>query len=75
MTTSTLHAALPARTAFVPLSGHSIPRTMSTLAARRTDTKRTRIRVAPLEEWVAVRVRCDGVVRTRMGLLFVGVKT
>ena len=30
---TTLHAALPARTAFVLLSGHSDPRTMSALAA------------------------------------------
>jgi RNA exonuclease 1 len=31
-----LHAALPARTAFLLFSGHSDPRAMSALAARRT---------------------------------------
>jgi RNA exonuclease 1 len=32
---STLHAALPPRTAFLLFSGHSDPRSMSTLATRR----------------------------------------
>ncbi|KAI0248416.1 hypothetical protein BJV78DRAFT_799137 [Lactifluus subvellereus] len=34
---TTLHAALPARTAFILMSGHSDPRTMSALAARRAE--------------------------------------
>lgn len=34
---TTLHAALPARTAFILLSGHSDPRKISALAARRAE--------------------------------------
>lgn len=34
---TTLHAALPPRTAFLLFSGHSDPRTMSALAARRAE--------------------------------------
>jgi RNA exonuclease 1 len=90
-----LHAALPPRTAFLLVSGHSDPRGMSALAARRaqyqasqnqnqnhgtatstgTDTTGTDVS-APLR-WSTADDRAleEAVVRARMGLLFVGVKS
>ena len=44
----TLHAALPARTAVILFSGHSNPRNMSALAARRAESE-------PEPEWLRCR--------------------
>ena len=86
-----LHAALPARTALLLFSGHSDPRSMSTLAARRaeyqasqnqrpgnqssygaaTGTGDSAVRWSTADD----RALEEAVVRARMGLLFVGVKT
>lgn len=98
---TTLHAALPPRTAFLLFSGHSDPRSMSALATRRaqyqaqasqnqnknqengsaassgtgTAPAGTDINV-PLR-WSTADERAleEAVVRARMGMLFVGVKT
>ena len=83
---TTLHAALPARTAFILLSGHSDPRTMSALAARRAEYQASQNQSgsvagigdsASAVRWSSADERAleEAVVRTRMGLLFVGVKT
>jgi len=83
---TTLHAALPARTAFILFSGHSDPRKMSALAARRAEYQASQNQSGPATgvgdsasavRWSSADERAleEAVVRTRMGLLFVGVKT
>jgi RNA exonuclease 1 len=84
-----LHAALPARTAFILFSGHSDPRAMSALAARRAEYQASQHQSgssavgtggsgsASTVRWSTADDRAleEAVVRARMGLLFVGVKT
>jgi RNA exonuclease 1 len=84
-----LHAALPARTAFILFSGHSDPRAMSALAARRAEYQASQHQSgssavgtsgggnANTVRWSTADERAleEAVVRARMGLLFVGVKT
>ncbi|KAN0141439.1 hypothetical protein V8E53_000684 [Lactarius tabidus] len=86
---TTLHAALPPRTALLLFSGHSDPRSMSTLAARRAEYQASQqgkksgsaAAAAEIEggtvRWSTADDRAleEAVVRARMGLLFVGVKT
>jgi RNA exonuclease 1 len=86
---TTLHAALPPRTALLLFSGHSDPRSMSTLAARRAEYQVSQqgkesgsaAAAAEIEggtvRWSTADDRAleEAVVRARMGLLFVGVKT
>ncbi|KAN0141708.1 hypothetical protein V8E53_000170 [Lactarius tabidus] len=86
---TTLHAALAPRTALLLFSGHSDPRSMSTLSARRAgyqviqQGKESSSAVAAAEieggtvRWSTADDRAleEAVVRARMGLLFVGVKT
>jgi hypothetical protein len=90
---TTLHAALPPRTAFLLFSGHSDPRSMSALAARRAQYQASQNQnqlncstasTGPAGTDVSVPLRWstaderaleEAVVRARMGLLFVGVKT
>ena len=86
---TTLHAALPPHTALLLFSGHSDPRSMSTLAARRAEYQTSRQQqgnqgsgssgaTAPGGvHWSTADDRAleEAVVRARMGLLFVGVKT
>jgi RNA exonuclease 1 len=83
---TTLHAALPARTAFILFSGHSDPRTMSTIAARRAEYHASQNQStsaagtsgsASAIRWNTADERAleEAVARARMGLLFVGVKT
>ena len=84
---TTLHAALPPRTALLLFSGHSDPRSMSTLAARRAEyqTSQQGKQSSSAEatdggttvRWSTADDRAleEAVVRARMGLLFVGVKT
>ena len=98
---TTLHAALPPRTAFLLFSGHSDPRSMSALNARRaqyqaqasqnqnqnqvnssaasigTGTGPAGTDVSVPLRWSTADERAleEAVVRARMGLLFVGVKT
>ncbi|KAN0141760.1 hypothetical protein V8E53_000222 [Lactarius tabidus] len=85
---TTLHAALPPRTALLLFSGHSDPRSMSTLAARRAEYQASQqgnqsgsaAAAAEIEggtvRWSTADDRAleEAVVRARMGLLFVGVK-
>jgi hypothetical protein len=85
---TTLHAALPPRTALLLFSGHSDPRSMSTLAARRAEYQASQqvkesgsaAAAAEIEGgtvlWSTADDRAleEAVVRARMGLLFVGVK-
>ena len=85
-----LHAALPPQTAFLLFSGHSDPRSMSTLAARRAqyqanqNQSQTNNATGAAETDVSAPLRWstaddraleEAVVRARMGLLFVGVKS
>ena len=95
-----LHAALPPRTALLLFSGHSDPRSMSTLAARRAEYQVNHHNQQQhgnqsgsgaatgtdgggggggggTVRWSTADVRAleEAVVRARMGLLFVGVKT
>jgi RNA exonuclease 1 len=81
-----LHAALPPRTALILFSGHSDPRTMSTLAARRAEYQAGQNQSgfaagtsdsASTMRWSTADDRAleEAVVRARMGLLFIGVKT
>ena len=85
---TTLHAALPPRTALLLFSGHSDPRSMSTLAARRaeyqasqqgkqSDSSSSAADGSATVRWSTADDRAleEAVVRARMGLLFVGVKT
>ena len=88
---TTLHAALPPRTALLLFSGHSDPRSMSTLAARRAEYQASQqgkqsdsSSAAAADGGATATVRWstaddraleEAVVRARMGLLFVGVKT
>ena len=85
---TTLHTALPPRTALLLFSGHSDPRSMSTLAARRAEYqasqqgKQSGSSSAAADGGATVRWSTaddraleEAVVRARMGLLFVGVKT
>ena len=84
---TTLHAALPPRTALLFFSGHSDPRSMSTLAARRVEYQASQqvkqsgsssaVDGSATVRWSTVDDRTleETVVRARMGLLFVGVKT
>ncbi|KAN0141735.1 hypothetical protein V8E53_000197 [Lactarius tabidus] len=85
---TTLHAALPPRTALLLFSGHSDPRSMSTLAARWAEYQASQqvkesgsaAAAAEIEggavRWSTADDRAleEAVVRARMGLLFVGVK-
>ncbi|KAN0141756.1 hypothetical protein V8E53_000218 [Lactarius tabidus] len=85
---TTLHAALPPRTALLLFLGHSDPRLMSTLAARRAEYQASQqvkesgsaAAAAEIEggavRWSTADDRAldEAVVRARMGLLFVGVK-
>ncbi|KAH9055829.1 hypothetical protein EDB83DRAFT_2293073 [Lactarius deliciosus] len=86
-----LHAALPPRTALLLFSGHSDPRSMSTLAARRAEYQGGQRHGSQGGSGAAATGTGDGgavrwstaddraleeaVARARMGLLFVGVKT
>ncbi|KAH9965648.1 hypothetical protein BJV74DRAFT_869879 [Russula compacta] len=94
-----LHAALPARTAFLLFSGHSDPRRMSALAARRAEYQASQNQNQKMSgsgaavagvgagvgdgssttavRWSSADERAleEAVMRARMGLLFVGVKT
>ena len=87
---TTLHAALPPRTALLLFSGHSDPRSMSTLAARRAEYQASQQgkqsdssssaadgSATATVRWSTADDRAleEAVVRARMGLLFVGVKT
>ncbi|KAI0249691.1 hypothetical protein BJV78DRAFT_1283805 [Lactifluus subvellereus] len=83
---TTLHAAPPARTAFILLSGHSDPRKISVLAARRAEYRASQDQSgsaagmsgsASAVGWRSADLCAleEAVVRTRMGLLFVAVKT
>ena len=87
---TTLHAALPPHTALLLFSGHSDPRSMSTLAARRAEYQISQQQpqgnqssgssgatVPGGVRWSTADDRAleEAVVRARMGLLFVGVKT
>jgi RNA exonuclease 1 len=86
---TTLHVALPPHTALLLFSGHSNPRSMSTLAARRTEYQTSQQQqenqgsgssgatVPDGVRWSTADDRAleEAVVRARMGLLFVGVKT
>jgi RNA exonuclease 1 len=87
---TTLHAALPPHTALLLFSGHSDPRSMSTLAARRAEYQTSQQQqqgnqgsgssgsaAAGGVRWSTADDRAleEAVVRARMGLLFVGVKT
>ncbi|KAI0255657.1 hypothetical protein BJV78DRAFT_1177595 [Lactifluus subvellereus] len=83
---TTLHAGLPARTAFILFSGHSNPLTMSTLAAQRAEYQGSQNQIGPAAgmggsasavRWSSADSRAvqEAVIRTRMRLLFVGVKT
>ncbi|KAI9434729.1 hypothetical protein H4582DRAFT_1881782 [Lactarius indigo] len=83
-----LHAALPPRTALLLFSGHSDPRSMSTLAARRAECQGGQNQRqsgsgagAGTGDGAAVRWSTaddraleEAVARARVGLLFVGVK-
>ena len=82
-----LHAALPPRTALLLFSGHSDPRSMSALAARRAEYQASQNQRPGNESssgaatdgavrWSKADDRAleEAVVRARMGLLFVGVK-
>ena len=87
---TTLHAALPPRTAFLLFSGHSDPRGMSVLAGRRAQYQASQNRKCggatssaaetddgePLR-WSTADDRAleEAVARARMGSLFVGVKS
>ncbi|KAF8259317.1 ribonuclease H-like domain-containing protein [Lactarius quietus] len=90
---TTLHAALPSRTALLLFSGHSDPRSMSALAARRAEYQASQNQRQGDQSgsgaatgtdsgggearWSTADDRAleEAVVRARMGLLFVGVKT
>ena len=86
---TTLHVALPPRTTLLLFSGHSDPRSMSTLAARRAEYQTSRKQqgnqgsgssgatAGGEVRWSTADDRAleEAVVRARMGLLFVGVKT
>ena len=84
---TTLHAALPPRTALLLFSGHSDPRSMSTLAARRAEyqvsqqgnqsSSSSAADGGGTVRWSTGDDRAleEAVVRAQMGLLFVGVKT
>ena len=78
---TTLHAALPPRTALLLFSGHSDPRSMSTLATRRAEYQAIRqgkqsgsSAAEQLEHGGRSGARGGGREGARMGLLFVGVK-
>ena len=88
---TTLHAALPPRTAFLLFSGHSDPRSMSRLAARRAEYQASQNQRQGNQSnseaatgtggdtvrWSTADDRAleEAVAHARMGLLFVGVKT
>ena len=82
---TTLHAALPPHPARLLFSGHSDPRSMSTLAARRAEYQTSQQQqgsssnsgaAAGGARWSTADDRAldEAVIRVRMGLLFVGVK-
>ena len=83
---TTLRAALPPHTALLLFSGHSDPRSISTLAARRAECQTSQQQqgsssnsgaAAGGARWSTADDRAldEAVIRARMGLLFVGVKT
>ncbi|KAK0209032.1 ribonuclease H [Desarmillaria ectypa] len=78
-----LHSALPSRTALIIFTGHSDPRRMAALNARKAAFE-TAIRsgklsdaLQPEERWTAAHVREleSAVEMTKRGLLFLGVKS
>ena len=77
-----LHAALPPRSAIVIFTGHSDPRKMASLTARKvafeTAVKSGKLssNLDPSETWTMQHVRDleDSVEMAKRGLLFLGVK-
>lgn len=78
-----LHAALPPRTALIVFTGHSDPRQMAALNARKNAFEyafrsgRPTDQLKPEERWSAADARTleEAVEKAKRGLLFLGVKT
>jgi len=76
----TLHAALPSRTAFILFSGHSDPRQMAALNARKSvfeTALRNGKEIGLDERWTSMNGRDleEAVEKAKRGLLFLGVKS